>query len=103
MCGCGATSIGFPAEKVSGWLRDPKLAPDRHDNYAFLLGQCGKAEHAEVLRGMIERRRLLREIEATARMHLTDYQVAVAELEAIIGAEVFPLPNDPSKSKANRK
>ncbi|HET9418326.1 MAG TPA: TolC family protein, partial [Chthoniobacterales bacterium] len=41
----------------------------------------------------ITAQRVLREIEATARMHLTDYQVAVAELEAIIGAQVYPLPN----------
>src|SRR5262249_31428903 len=48
---------GFPAEKVAGWLRDPNLRSDRRDNYAFLLGQCGTAEHAEILRGMIERLR----------------------------------------------
>jgi hypothetical protein len=28
-------------------------------------------------------------------MHLTDYQVGVAELEAIIGAQLYPLPADP--------
>jgi outer membrane protein, heavy metal efflux system len=41
----------------------------------------------------ITSQRVLRDIEATARMHLTDYQVAVAELEAIVGAQVYPLPD----------
>jgi outer membrane protein TolC len=40
----------------------------------------------------ITAQRVLRDIEATARMHLTDYRIAVAELEAIIGAQIYPLP-----------
>jgi len=44
----------------------------------------------------------LRDIEAMARQHLTDYEVAVAELEAIIGAQVYPLPKDPSLGKKLR-
>jgi outer membrane protein, heavy metal efflux system len=51
----------------------------------------------------ITAQRVLRDIEATARMHLTDYQVAVAELEAIIGAQLYPLPADPPEPKAKRK
>jgi len=38
-----------------------------------------------------------------ARQHLTDYQVAVAELEAIIGAQVYPLPADPAKPGGKSK
>ena len=51
----------------------------------------------------ITAQRTLRDIEATARMHLTDYQVAVAELEAIIGAQLYPLPAGPPEPKAKRK
>ena len=51
----------------------------------------------------ITAQRVLRDVEATARMHLTDYQVAVAELEAIIGAQLYPLPADPPEPKAKRK
>ena len=51
----------------------------------------------------ITAQRVLRDVEATARMHLTDYQVSVAELEAVIGARLFPLPADPPEPKAKRK
>lgn len=51
----------------------------------------------------ISAQRNLRDIEATAREHLSDYQVAIAELEAIIGAQLYPLPADPPEPKANRK
>ena len=37
----------------------------------------------------ISAQRNLRDIEATAREHLSDYQVAVAQLEAVIGADVY--------------
>jgi outer membrane protein, heavy metal efflux system len=49
----------------------------------------------------ISAQRNLRDIEATAREHLADYQVAIAELEAIIGAQLYPLPNE--STKAERK
>ena len=61
--------------------------------------ESGKASFLD----WITAQRVLREIEATARMHLTDYQVAVAELEAIIGAQLYPLPADPSEPKTKRK
>ncbi|HZS18707.1 MAG TPA: TolC family protein [Candidatus Udaeobacter sp.] len=51
----------------------------------------------------ITSQRVLRDVEATARQRLTDYQVAVAGLEAIIGAQLYPLPADPPESKAKRK
>jgi cobalt-zinc-cadmium efflux system outer membrane protein len=43
--------------------------------------------------------RLLRDTQATALNHLTDYQIAIAELEAIVGAEVRPTPPKTQKSK----
>ncbi|HEY2625595.1 MAG TPA: TolC family protein [Candidatus Udaeobacter sp.] len=56
-----------------------------------LAYESGKASFLD----WITAQRTLRDIEATARMHLTDYQVGVAELEAIIGAQLYPLPADP--------
>ncbi|MCI0463612.1 MAG: hypothetical protein L0Z62_42295 [Gemmataceae bacterium] len=45
---------GLPADKLAGWLRDPKTSPARYGLYAMLLGQCGKAEHAALLRKMLD-------------------------------------------------
>lgn len=39
---------------IVGWLQDPKTPSYRYGLYASLLGHCGKAEHAKVLRSMIE-------------------------------------------------
>jgi len=50
----------------------------------------------------ITSQRVLREVEATARMHLTDYQVAVAELEAIIGAQIYPQPDQQIETRRRR-
>ena len=44
----------FPPEVLVGWLKDPKTSPTRYGLYASLLGHCGKAEHAKVLREMLE-------------------------------------------------
>ena len=62
----------------------------------------------------ITSQRNLRDLEAMGRHHLTDYQVAIAELEAIVGAQFYPLPNaetetasreisQPTKAKGGRK
>src|SRR5207249_2877940 len=56
--------------------------------------ESGKASFLD----WITAQRNLRDIEATAREHLADYQVAVAELEAVIGAELYARP-----AKAERK
>jgi outer membrane protein, heavy metal efflux system len=64
-----------------------------------LAYESGKASFLD----WITAQRVLRDVEATARMHLADYQVAVAELEAIIGAQLYPLPADPPEPKAKRK
>lgn len=50
----------LPPNTITGWLQDPKTPSYRYGLYASLLGHCGKAEHAKVLRAMIddpERRR----------------------------------------------
>jgi hypothetical protein len=45
--------------------------------------------------------RNLRDMEAEARMHLTDYQTALAELESVAGADLklFPPSNPPPTTK----
>jgi outer membrane protein, heavy metal efflux system len=78
-----------------------KLVPQAQQAFEAnrLAYESGKASFLD----WITAQRVLRDIEATARMHLTDYQVAVAELEAIIGAQLYPLPVDRSEPKAKRK
>jgi hypothetical protein len=44
----------LPADKVAGWLEDPKTPGYRYGLYASLLGHCGKAKHAKVLRKMLD-------------------------------------------------
>jgi outer membrane protein TolC len=43
--------------------------------------------------------RLLRDTEATALNHFTDYQIAIAELESTVGAEIRPTPAETENSK----
>ena len=78
-----------------------KLVPQAQQAFEAnrLAYESGKASFLD----WITAQRVLRDIEATARMHLTDYHVAVAELEAIIGAQLYPLPADRSEPKAKRK
>jgi outer membrane protein, heavy metal efflux system len=78
-----------------------KLVPQAQQAFEAnrLAYESGKASFLD----WITAQRVLRDVEATARMHLTDYQVAVAELEAIIGAQLYPLPVDRSEPKAKRK
>ncbi|MCS7045247.1 MAG: hypothetical protein NZO58_02705 [Gemmataceae bacterium] len=44
----------LPADVIAGWLKDPKTPSYRYGLYASLLGHCGNAEHAKLLRSMIE-------------------------------------------------
>jgi outer membrane protein TolC len=78
-----------------------KLVPQAQQAFEAnrLAYESGKASFLD----WVTAQRVLRDVEATARMHLADYQVAVAELEAIIGAQLYPLPADPPESKAKRK
>jgi len=60
--------------------------------------ESGKASFLD----WISAQRNLRDLEATAREHLTDYQVAVAELEAVIGAELYAAPAELHKGEKSR-
>ena len=57
--------------------------------------ESGKGEFSD----WFTAQRLLRDTQATALKHLTDYQIAIAELEGIVGAEVRPTPQKTQKSK----
>jgi hypothetical protein len=43
----------LPADKLAGWLNDPKTPQFRHGLYSSLLGHCGTPEHAKMLLDMI--------------------------------------------------
>jgi hypothetical protein len=45
---------GLPADTLAKWLKDPNTPAFRYGLYASMLGHCGKAEHAKVLRGMLD-------------------------------------------------
>jgi hypothetical protein len=45
----------LPADKIASWLADPKTPPRRFNLYGVLLGNCGTAEHAKVLRSLIDK------------------------------------------------
>src|SRR5437868_11107848 len=67
-----------------------KLVPQARQAFEAtrLSYESGKATFLD----WISAQRNLRDIEATGREHLADYQVAVAELEAVIGAELYARP-----------
>ena len=44
----------LPADTIAGWLRDPKTPSYRLGLYASLLGHCGTAEHAKLLKKLID-------------------------------------------------
>jgi hypothetical protein len=44
----------LPADKIAGWLKDPKTPAFRYGLYASMLGHCGTAEHADLLRSMLD-------------------------------------------------
>jgi cobalt-zinc-cadmium efflux system outer membrane protein len=69
-----------------------KMAPQAEQAFEAnrLSYESGKAGFLD----WITSQRNLRDLEAMARQHLADYQVAIAELEAIIGAQIYPLPNE---------
>jgi len=45
---------GLPADKIAGWLQDPKTPTYRYGLYASLLGHCGSDKHAKILRKMLD-------------------------------------------------
>jgi len=64
-----------------------KLVPQTQQAFEAtqLSYESGKATFLD----WISAQRNLRDIEAMAREHLAHYQVAVAELEAVIGGEIY--------------
>ncbi len=68
-----------------------KIVPQAQQSFEAnrLSYESGKASFLD----WITSQRNLRDLEAMARQHLTDYQVAIAELEAIIGAQIYPMPD----------
>lgn len=44
----------FPPEKIVGWLKDPGIALSRLGLYASMLGHCGKPEHAQLLKDILD-------------------------------------------------
>jgi len=75
-----------------------KLVPQAQQAFEAtqLSYESGKATFLD----WISAQRNVRDIEATGREHLADYQVAVAELEAIIGAELYASPIERSERKS---
>src|SRR5437667_185496 len=78
-----------------------KLVPQARQAFEAnrLSYESGKASFLD----WITAQRNLRDLEAIARAHLTDYQVAVAELESIIGAELYTRPNERAKTERNSR
>jgi outer membrane protein, heavy metal efflux system len=78
-----------------------KLVPQAQQAFEAtrLNYESGKATFLD----WISAQRNLRDIEATAREHLSDYQIAVAELEAIIGAQLYGRPNESGIRRTERK
>jgi len=73
-----------------------KIIPQAQQAYEAnrLNYESGKASFLD----WITSQRNLRDLEAMGRQHLADYQVAVAELEAIVGAQFYPLPAENSEA-----
>ncbi len=44
----------LPAETIAKWIRDPNTPSFRLGSYASMLGHCGTAEHAALLREMLD-------------------------------------------------
>jgi len=67
-----------------------KLVPQARQAFEAtrLSYESGKASFLD----WISAQRNLRDIEATAREHLADYQIAVADLEAVTGTELYARP-----------
>jgi outer membrane protein, heavy metal efflux system len=74
-----------------------KLVPQAQQAFEAtrLSYESGKATFLD----WITAQRNLRDIEAMGREHLAHYQVAVAELEAVIGADVYSVTSQASKER----
>ena len=74
-----------------------KLVPQARQAFEAtrLSYESGKASFLD----WISAQRDLRDIEATAREHLADYQIAVADLEAVTGTELYARPAQQLKAE----
>ncbi len=75
-----------------------KLVPQARQAFEAtrLSYESGKASFLD----WISAQRNLRDIEATAREHLADYQIAVADLEAVTGTELYARPAQQLKAES---
>src|SRR5438094_2433314 len=78
-----------------------KLVPQAQQAFEAtqLSYESGKATFLD----WISAQRNLRDIEAMEREHLAHYQMAVAELESVIGAQLYASPNESGSSRIGRK
>src|SRR6266478_6135544 len=81
-------------------LSRDKLVPQAQQAFEAtqLSYESGKATFLD----WISAQRNLRDIEAMGREHLAHYQVAVAELEAVVGAELYTRPNESGGRRTER-
>ncbi len=49
-----AVAEKLPADTIARWLKDANTAPSRYGLYASILGHCGTAEHAKLLRSLLD-------------------------------------------------
>lgn len=49
-----AMAPDLPADKVTRWLQDPVTPPFRLGLYSSMLGHCGRDQHAQVLRKLLD-------------------------------------------------
>jgi cobalt-zinc-cadmium efflux system outer membrane protein len=82
-------------------LFQDKLVPQAQQAFEAtqLSYESGKATFLD----WISAQRNLRDIEAMGREHLAHYQMAVAELEAVIGGDVYSANPDVSKGRKNSR
>ncbi len=66
---------------------------------AFAASQSAYESGTGEFSDWITAQRLLRDTQATVLNHLTDHEIAIAELEGIVGAEIRPTPPKARKSK----
>lgn len=49
-----ALASALPADKLLAWLKDPQTPASRFGLYGLMLGHCGKKEHAQSLRALLD-------------------------------------------------
>ena len=82
-------------------LFQDKLVPQAQQ--AFESTQLSYESGKTTFLDWITAQRNLRDIEAMGREHLAHYQIAVAELEAVIGAQLYAAPNESGSRRTERK